>query len=141
MNIVCSSSSLSAQSLTCTSCATQGLTGADISTPVCTGQGSALQENIVEEGQLEFRALLFELRRALRRTRSVAFSSRIPALSLEWLNLLKGVVDWEGVPLNISRETLQQILRLIKKNLVKKCLEMLAEIVETVGQVIQTRRS
>merc|ERR1712188_328352 len=103
------------------------------------------------EGEVEFKSILFvpgqvpfdmydsyhnknaQLRLYVRK---VLITDEFEDLVPRYLNFLRGVVDSDDLPLNVSRETLQQhkVLKVMGKKLVRKALEMLRKLAQKSGE-------
>ncbi|CAN1323017.1 Endoplasmin homolog [Linum perenne] len=100
------------------------------------------------EGDVEFKAVLFVPPKAPHDlyesyynsnksnlklyVRRVFISDEFDELLPKYLNFLKGLVDSDTLPLNVSREMLQQhsSLKTIKKKLIRKALDMIRKLYE-----------
>ena len=96
------------------------------------------------EGEVSFKSILFvpsealnlydrygDVRAGVRLyVRKVLIQEDFEDLLPRYLNFIKGVVDSDDLPLNVSRETLQQhkILKVMSKKVVRKALEMLKKL-------------
>lgn len=105
------------------------------------------------DGQVQFKALLYIPKRAPHDmfttgmdekkrnnvklyVKKVLIMDETNDMLPEYLNFVKGIVDSDDLPLNVSREMLQQnsVMRVIKKNLVKKCIEMMSDLANSVEE-------
>jgi heat shock protein beta len=100
------------------------------------------------EGQVECKALLyipgmlpFELskdmfdedsRNIRLYVKRVFINDKFEDIMPRWLKFIKGVVDSDDLPLNVSREILQKskVLNIINKRLVRKSIDMFRELAE-----------
>lgn len=97
------------------------------------------------EGEVTFRSILFvpksspsdtfqnygkKLDHIKMYVRRVFITDNFEEMMPKYLSFVKGVVDSDDLPLNVSRETLQQhkLLKVIKKKLVRKTLDMIKKI-------------